>query len=353
MLILIQLIIKKKNKCLTPNKIKNNNNILLLKQNTSKDDSFLGNIANNNIFSHSPKGSFYYLSTYNICHQCKLQKIDEDLIKCQHVPSILNINQNSNNIKTSHNNKNKNPQKFLPNENSINYFFIGQSAIILANKIYYLKNYDDSVKELVDNYFIHKLKETTKKCEKYYCKNCLRSIYDIDINEIKRKNFKCPYCSNRCNCSRCIRYENLIKQIAYYLNNYGDIDKLYDYMVKQNSIFEKLKDYLILSKFICIDFNTKNYTPLKLNVSGLKNQNYSNHRENQNYELNSLELLKYKKNLEKMQIDFCNIYDETHLTKQLYDSEILKIKESGNKEAEKIEKRLIGHKIKNPNNRKK
>ena len=351
---------QKKNKCLTPNKIKNNNNnILKINQKKSKDDSYFDNISNNNIFSHSSKGNFYYLSSYNICHQCKLQKIDEDLIKCQYIHTFPNTqNQNSNNIKSSHSNnknknKNNNTQSNLQNENPINYFFIGQSAIILTNKIYYLKNYDDSVKELVDNYFVHKLKETTKKCEKYYCKNCLRSIYDIDINEIRKKNFRCPYCSNRCNCSRCIRYENLIKQIAYYLNNYGDIDKLYDYLVQQNSIFEKLKDYLILSKFICIDFNTKNYTPLKLNIPNSKNQNNSNDGDYKNNELNSLELLKYKKNLEKMQMDFCNIYDETNLKKQLYDTEILKIKETNNKESEKEDKKLIGQKIKSPNNRKK
>ena len=350
---------QKKNKCLTPNKIKNNNNnILKINQKKSKDDSYFDNISNNNIFSHSSKGNFYYLSSYNICHQCKLQKIDEDLIKCQYIHTFPNTqNQNSNNIKSSHSNnknknKNKNTQSNLQNENPINYFFIGQSAIILTNKIYYLKNYDDSVKELVDNYFVNKLKETTKKCEKYYCKNCLRSIYDIDINEIRKKNFRCPYCSNRCNCSRCIRYENLIKQIAYYLNNYGDIDKLYDYLVQQNSIFEKLKDYLILSKFICIDFNTKNYTPLKLNIPNSKNQSNSNDSDYKNNELNSLELLKYKKNLEKMQMDFCNIYDETNLKKQLYDTEILKIKETNNKESEKEDKKLIGQKIKSPNNRK-
>ena len=351
---------QKKNKCLTPNKLKNNNNnILKIYQNKSKDDSYFDNISNNNIFSHSSKGNFYYLSSYNVCHQCKLQKIDEDLIKCQYIHAFQNTqNQNSSSMKSSNSNnknknKNKNTQSNLQNENPINYFFIGQSAIILTNKIYYLKNYDDSVKELVDNYFVHKLKETTKKCEKYYCKNCLRSIYDIDINEIRKKNFRCPYCSNRCNCSRCIRYENLIKQIAYYLNNYGDIDKLYDYLVRQNSIFEKLKDYLILSKFICIDFNTKNYTPLKLNISNSKNQNYLNDSDNKNNELNSLELLKYKKNLEKIQMDFCNIYDETNLKKQLYDTVILKIKQTNNKESEKEDKKLIGQKVKNPNNRKK
>ena len=133
-------------------------------------------------------------------------------------------------------------------------------------------------------------------------------------------------------------------------------------MVEQNSIFEKLKDYLVLGKFICIDFNTKNYTPLKLNSSNSRNSNNSSDVENKNTELNSLELLKYKKNLEKIQIDFCNIYDETNLQKQLYDTEMFKIKESNNnnnKDKKEINKnnnnnkKLIGRKVKNPKKRKK
>ena len=351
---------QKKNKCLTPNKINNNNNITF-NHIKSKDDSFLDNIKNSNIFSHSSKGKFYYLSSYKICHQCKLQKIDEDLIKCQYVHILPHTqNQNTNKIKTSHStnnkNKNKNNQKIVTNENPINYFFIGQSAVILTNKIYYLKNYDDSVKELVDNYFVNKLKESNKKCEKYYCKNCLRSIYDIDINEIKKKNFRCPYCSNRCNCSRCIRYENLIKQIAYYLNNYGDIDKLYDYLIEQNSIFSKLKDYLVLSKFICVDFNSKNYTPSKYNFPAIKGQNNSNDIDFKINEVNSLDLLKYKKNLEQKQMEFCYIYDETNEKKLSYDAEIMKIKQSNNENKEDNEKsnnKLIGKKVKNPCKRKK
>ena len=131
------------------------------------------------------------------------------------------------------------------------------------------------------------------------------------------------------------------------------MDKLYDYLVKQNSIFEKLRNYLVCSKFICFDFNTKNYTPLKLNLSGAKGSNNSSDGENKSNELNSLDLLKYKNNLEKMQIDFCNIYDEANLKKQLYDTEFFKIKGSANKESDKKNKKLIGNKVKNPNNRKK
>ena len=326
----------KKNKSLTP--IKNNNHSFFSlpkkEKPNYKDDIYINSEQSTNIF-HPSKGNLYYLSSYNICHQCKLQKMDEDLIKCQcvrHIPISEGTPPSSGNHSKKNNKKNNNNPNL---ENPINYFFIGQSAIILLNKIYYLRNYDDSVKELVDTYFLNKFKENDKKCEKYYCKNCLRTTYDFDVNELKKKNFKCPSCSNRCNCSRCIRNENLIKQIAYYLNNYGDINKLYDYLVKQNSIFDKLKDYLLLSKFICVDFNTKNSMPIKINY-GNKNSNSSNNIINddeKNNEINFDELMKYKKNLEKKQMEFCDIFDETNLKKKLFETQLIKLNENGeNKE---------------------
>ena len=188
----------KKNKSLTP--IKNNNHPILSLSNKEKtkykDDIYINSEHSTNIF-HPSKGNLYYLSSYNICHQCKLQKMDDDLIKCQcvrHSPLSEGTPPSSGNHSKKNNKKNNNNVNL---ENPINYFFIGQSAIILLNKIYYLRNYDDSVKELVDTYFLNKFKENDKKCEKYYCKNCLRTTYDFDINEIKKKNFKCPSCSNR------------------------------------------------------------------------------------------------------------------------------------------------------------
>ena len=334
---------QKKYKSLAPNKF--NNQPIIIKQNKTKDDTNTNSCKN--------IGNFI-LSSYHICHQCKLKKVEEDLIRCQYIHIIPNEQSQNNNENNSHNNPNGSNQN---NESPINYFFIGQSALILTNKVYYLKNYDDNVKELVENYFVPKLRGNTRKCEKYYCKNCLRNIYDIDVTEIKKKNFKCPSCSNRCICSRCIRYENLIKQIAYYLNNFGDIDKLYDYLVKQNSIFEKLKDYLIIRKFICVDFSAKNYPSLKLNASA----NSAGKKGTDGVGNNFLDLLKYKKNLENLQFDFCDIYDEANFKQQLYDAEYLKIKEGNTnnnsaKEAEKNDKKnqkLIGRKLKNPGIRKK
>ena len=322
----------KKNKRLTPIKI---NNIPSLEETNKKKEKYKDDSVFNYV-TYPVKGNFYYLSSYNICHQCKLQKMDEDLIKCQCVKHVNNPEATPPANK-NHTKKNNQKNKNMNLENPINYFFIGQSAIILVNKIYYLRNYDDSVKELVDTYFLNKFKENDKKCEKYYCKNCLRTTYDFDVNEIKKKNFKCPSCSNRCNCSRCIRNENLIKQIAYYLNNYGDINKLYDYLIKQNSIFEKLKDYLLLSKFICIDCNSKNSVPIKINYGGKNNNSNNINEEEKNNVLNFDELLKYKKNLEKMQLEFCDVFDETNLKKQKYEIKLMDIKEKEEK-TEKNEK---------------
>ena len=331
----------KQYKRLTPIKINKPNKLEHVenKKAKCKDDFFIRDLADNNL-QYSHKGNLYKLPKYNICHQCKLQKMDDDLIKCQclsHIPTSEGIPLTGANHTKKNNQKNKNKNPNL--DNPINYFFIGQSAIILSNKIYYLRNYDDSVKELVDTYFLNKLKEYDKRCEKYYCKNCLRTTYDFDTNEIKKKNFKCPACSSRCNCSRCIRNENLIKQIAYYLNNYGDINKLYDYLIKQNSIFEKLKDNLLLSKFICIDCNAKNSVPIKINYGGkINNSNKSDiNEEEKNNEINFDELLNYKKNLEKTQMEFCDVFDETNLKKQVYECQMIKLKEKKEK-AEKNEK---------------
>jgi hypothetical protein len=72
-------ILKKNSKTLTPHKINKNSSLLFNHTNhpKSKDDTHINDIVN--------KSNFHYLSSYNICDQCKLPKINEDLIKCQYV----------------------------------------------------------------------------------------------------------------------------------------------------------------------------------------------------------------------------------------------------------------------------
>ena len=77
-------------------------------------------------------------------------------------------------------------------------------------------------------------------------------------------------------------------------------------------------------------------------------------------EINTIDLLKYKNKLENVQINLCDLYDESNLFKQLYDAEFLRIKEcqingnsnkEGNDNKEK-DKKLLGHKLKNSSSRK-
>lgn len=250
------------------------------------------------------KGVFC-LPYYNVCHQCKLQKMSDDLIKCQFCPNCFCVEK-----KGSANKKNSSSLHENDINNQISYFFIGTNVVIICNKIYYLQNYDDSIKELISNYFIHRVKNL-KKCNKYFCKTCLKSVYDINFKEGKKKDFKCPSCQGRCNCSRCVRNECLIKQIAYYLNNYGDIDKLYNFMAKKSPIIEKLKDHLLTSKFVCINFSKRGNTQPR------------NDKNNREKELSPLQFVKYKSSLEKMQSFFSELYDETYQRSLQYESELL------------------------------
>ena len=85
----------KKNKSLTP--IKKNNmpknrkyfEEIKKEKPKCKDDTYINEKQDNNS-QYNEKSKLYYLSSYNICHQCKLQKMDEDLIKCQCVSHIPN-----------------------------------------------------------------------------------------------------------------------------------------------------------------------------------------------------------------------------------------------------------------------
>ena len=80
---------------------------------------------------------------------------------------------------------------------------------------------------------------------------------------------------------------------------------------------------------------------IKINYGG---KNNNTNEEEKNDVINFDELLKYKKNLEKAQLEFCDIFDETNLNKQEYECEIMKIKENEEKstkieKTEKVEKK--------------
>jgi hypothetical protein len=56
-----------------------------------------------------------------------------------------------------------------------------------------------------------------------------------------------------------------MKLIAYYLTLGGKIDNLYNFLKSKNSIFEKLKDDILLSKFICFNLSNSEKEEIILN----------------------------------------------------------------------------------------
>lgn len=176
----------------------------------------------------------YFLPSYNMCHHCKILKPKEDLFKCQ--TSLQN-------------------DKILKD---IKILFIYQSIALIKEKVYFLQNFDGNIKDLINDYFSSD-KYEVHQCEKYYCENCLKSIYDFDIDDLSNKPFICPSCKNICACSRCLRQEEIIKIIGAYISLEGNLDKLYCELIAKNCLFEILIDYLHLSKFIILNFEKDNF----------------------------------------------------------------------------------------------
>ena len=85
----------KQYKRLTPIKINKPNKLEHVenKKAICKDDFLIRYLSDNNL-QYSHKGNLYKLPKYNICHQSKLQKMEDDLIKCQcllHIPTSEGI----------------------------------------------------------------------------------------------------------------------------------------------------------------------------------------------------------------------------------------------------------------------
>ena len=182
----------------------------------------------------------YFLPSYNMCHHCKILKPNEDLFKCR--TSLQNYD-----------NDNKS-DKIMKD---IKIIFIYQSITLVKEKVYFLKNFEGNIKDLINDYFSSE-KYEIHQCGKYYCETCLKSIYDFDIDELFNQTFICPSCRNICTCSRCLRQDELIKIIGTYISLGGGLDKLYSELIDKNCLFEILIDYLHLSKFIILNFEKDN-----------------------------------------------------------------------------------------------
>ena len=266
-----------------------NNNISNPKLLNNHNKNIEKNCKENNSKEKITIGHFL-LPNYNFCHQCKLKKLNESLIKCQMCNENIDCE-----------------EKPKP---KVNIFSVNNAFIIQKEKVYLLINYDGNIKELIDNYFSYQ-KKNTYSCNRFYCESCLKQNYEIVLDEYDKNKFICPGCYNHCTCSRCLRKEELMKLIAYYLTLGGKIDNLYNFLKSKNSIFEKLKDDILLSKFIIFNLSNSEKEEIILNKK-----------------IKVEDLIEFRNKFEIQQQNFAYFFEKIRKQRQynLVDMEILNLK---------------------------
>lgn len=165
-----------------------------------------------------------------------------------------------------------------------------------------------------------------QKCGKYFCNYCLKGSYQLNVESLSQgsaltvqkthknhlsstnipqntnnniaintkahnsknskinliKDWCCPWCSNDCFCSRCIREEQIFKLIGTYFQYEDDLFNLYEKIINENPIIGALKEDLIISNLEILDLaymerhcknNTKNFSFNNNNHSSHSNKN--------------------------------------------------------------------------------
>ena len=130
--------------------------------------------------------------------------------------------------------------------------YIENKSILIKNRSSsYLTN--NQIQEYID---LTEKDESHYKCKRIFCHFCLKASYDTIIEEAKKKkDWLCPYCISQCFCSRCIRYEKILKLIANYISIGGDITNIYDKLISKDEIISKLKSSLVVHSILYIIHN--------------------------------------------------------------------------------------------------
>lgn len=175
---------------------------------------------------------------YSFCHHCKLRR--QNVVYCQ-------IQHNSCQGKSIR--PNNDSETKMITEPKLKISSIHQGTLVKKDKIYYIDHFDGNIRELIENYYLY-LKKTEYKCNKAYCEYCLKTNYNIALDQKTKKHFVCPSCLDICTCSRCFREDQLMKLVSCYLSLKGNIDDLFNYLTQRNTIMLKQIDNLMILKII-------------------------------------------------------------------------------------------------------
>lgn len=188
----------------------------------------------------------------------------------------------------------------------------------IENKSLIIKHYDGDPRELIE---CTEKNEVHKECGRFFCHFCLKGSYDTIVDEVKtKKDWLCPYCTGVCFCSRCTRFDKILKLIGLYVSLGGELNELYDNLITKSGILDKLNNHMLLSNLIVAN-NDSLLEPIqimknisKVNEKSIKKINdvigkCDSYRDN----LNNIKSY-YDKLFLKAQIDKCLLVNEKDIS---------------------------------------
>ena len=94
-----------------------------------------------------------------------------------------------------------------------------------------------------------------------YCNQCLKYNYEnFSYEEIKKPDWYCPFCKGICNCSRCIRQDQLTKMWAHLFSMGGSLEYLWNHKSVIDQLFGQY--WANISQIVCFADDNNKPTPL-------------------------------------------------------------------------------------------
>lgn len=124
-----------------------------------------------------------------------------------------------------------------------------------------IKHFEGDPKEFIES---TQKTEMPKECQRFFCHFCLRGSYDAMVDEVKnKKDWQCPYCTGVCFCSRCTRFDKILKLIGFYVSLGGELNELYDTLITKSDILDKLNNHMLISNLIVV-INDLSIKPIQI-----------------------------------------------------------------------------------------
>eukprot|EP00340_Litonotus_pictus_P007056 CAMPEP_0170520382 /NCGR_PEP_ID=MMETSP0209-20121228/5665_1 /TAXON_ID=665100 ORGANISM="Litonotus pictus, Strain P1" /NCGR_SAMPLE_ID=MMETSP0209 /ASSEMBLY_ACC=CAM_ASM_000301 /LENGTH=616 /DNA_ID=CAMNT_0010806651 /DNA_START=253 /DNA_END=2103 /DNA_ORIENTATION=- len=203
---------------------------------------------------------------FKLCHNCKIKKPTELMVQCK----------SKDNIRSTR-----------------TFQVFNLNLIRKLEKYFIYPGYSGDVRDLISSINVKAVPEKyNDPCGKYFCNYCLKGSYQLNVENAKpeinlavssnsqastcnnsetdkdapqlarydstksksikskivfSKDWCCPWCSNDCFCSRCLREEQIFKLLSIYFYYEGDMAELLFNILQENPILRSIKEHLIIN----------------------------------------------------------------------------------------------------------